>query len=108
MLLPAPATTKMNGTTIAPGSRAEIKRRFRRVKIWNLNRSWRSWKASVTCTATVTAPKTLARRRLAEEFGFRIRTLQHGLEAYKIAPEIAKHGAGVSIFTDSWGYKIEA
>lgn len=46
--------------------------------------------------------------RLAEEFGFKIATLQHGLEAYKIAPEIAKHGAGVSIFTDSWSYKLEA
>lgn len=46
--------------------------------------------------------------RLAEEFGFRIATLQHGLEAYKIAPEIAKHGAGVSIFVDSWSYKVEA
>lgn len=50
----------------------------------------------------------LALMQLAEEFGFRIRTLQHGLEAYKIAPEIAKHGAGVSIFADYWGYKIEA
>ncbi len=46
--------------------------------------------------------------RLAEEFGFRVGTLQHGLEAYKIAPEIAKHGAGVSIFIDSWSYKLEA
>ena len=46
--------------------------------------------------------------RLAEEFGFRIGTLQHGLEAYKFAPEIAKHGAGVSIFIDSWSYKLEA
>lgn len=46
--------------------------------------------------------------RLAEEFGFRVGTLQHGLEAYKIAPEIAKHGAGVSIFADSWSYKLEA
>lgn len=45
---------------------------------------------------------------LADEFGFKIRTLQHGLEAYKIAPEIARHGAGVSIFSDFWGYKIEA
>lgn len=45
---------------------------------------------------------------LAEEFGFRVKTLQHGLEAYKIAPEIARHGAGVSIFVDNWGYKIEA
>lgn len=46
--------------------------------------------------------------RIAEEFGFTIGTLQHGLEAYKIAPEIAKHGAGVSIFADSWSYKLEA
>ncbi|MEO7674519.1 MAG: amidohydrolase [Pyrinomonadaceae bacterium] len=46
--------------------------------------------------------------RMAEEFGFKVGTLQHGLEAYKIAPEIAKHGAGVSIFTDSWSYKLEA
>jgi imidazolonepropionase-like amidohydrolase len=46
--------------------------------------------------------------RIAEEFGFRIGTLQHALEAYKIAPEIARHGAGVSIFADSWSYKLEA
>lgn len=46
--------------------------------------------------------------RMAEEFGFKVGTLQHGLEAYKIATEIAKHGAGVSIFTDSWSYKLEA
>lgn len=46
--------------------------------------------------------------RLAEEFGFKIGVLQHALEAYKIAPEIAKHGSAVSIFTDSWSYKLEA
>jgi imidazolonepropionase-like amidohydrolase len=45
---------------------------------------------------------------LANEFGFRVRTFQHGLEAYKVAPELSKHGAGVSIFADYWGYKIEA
>ncbi len=45
---------------------------------------------------------------LADEFGFRVATLQHGLEAYKIAPEIAKRGTGVSIFLDSWSYKLEA
>ncbi len=45
---------------------------------------------------------------IADEFGFKIATLQHGLEAYKIAPEIAKRGTGVSIFADYWGYKIEA
>ena len=45
---------------------------------------------------------------IADEFGFKVATLQHGLEAYKIAPEIAKRGTGVSIFTDSWSYKLEA
>lgn len=45
---------------------------------------------------------------VAREFGFRIATLQHGLEGYKIAPEIAAHQAGLSLFADSWSYKIEA
>ena len=45
---------------------------------------------------------------IAEEFGFRVGTLQHALEAYKIAPEVARHGAGASIFADSWSYKLEA
>ncbi|MCA1624821.1 MAG: amidohydrolase family protein [Acidobacteria bacterium] len=45
---------------------------------------------------------------LADEFGFRVATLQHALEAYKIAPEIAKRGTGASIFVDNWGYKLEA
>jgi len=46
--------------------------------------------------------------RVAEEFGFRIRTLQHGLEAYKVASEIARHGAGVGTFIDWWAFKLEA
>ncbi|HYG11128.1 MAG TPA: amidohydrolase family protein [Pyrinomonadaceae bacterium] len=45
---------------------------------------------------------------LADEFGFKIKTLQHVLEGYKVAREIAAHGAGASPFADSWGYKIEA
>lgn len=45
---------------------------------------------------------------LADEFGFKIKTLQHVLEGYKVAPEIARHGAGASIFIDNWGYKMEA
>ena len=46
--------------------------------------------------------------RLAEEFGFQIATLQHVLEGYKVADEIAAHGAGASTFSDWWGYKVEA
>jgi imidazolonepropionase-like amidohydrolase len=46
--------------------------------------------------------------RLAEELGFKIATFQHVLEGYKVAKEIAAHGAGASTFSDWWGYKIEA
>lgn len=46
--------------------------------------------------------------RTAEENGFRINTFQHALEGYKVADEIAKHGASVSTFADFWGYKVEA
>lgn len=45
---------------------------------------------------------------LADEFGFKVAVLQHALEAYKIAPEIAKRGTAASIFADSWSYKLEA
>ena len=45
--------------------------------------------------------------RLAEEMGFKIATFQHVLEGYKVAKEIAAHGAGGSTFIDSWGGKIE-
>jgi imidazolonepropionase-like amidohydrolase len=46
--------------------------------------------------------------RLAEEFGFKVRTFQHVLEGYKVAAEIARHGAGASTFSDWWAYKLEA
>ena len=46
--------------------------------------------------------------RLADEFGFKVRTFQHVLEGYKVASEIARHGAGASTFSDWWAYKMEA
>ncbi|MCI0663799.1 MAG: amidohydrolase family protein [Acidobacteria bacterium] len=46
--------------------------------------------------------------RLCEDFGIKVRTLQHVLEGYKVAPEIAKHGASASILPDWWAYKMEA
>jgi imidazolonepropionase-like amidohydrolase len=46
--------------------------------------------------------------RVADEMGFKITTFQHVLEGYKVAKEIAAHGAGASTFSDWWGYKIEA
>ncbi|MBV9301825.1 MAG: amidohydrolase [Acidobacteriaceae bacterium] len=46
--------------------------------------------------------------RIADEMGFKIRTFQHVLEGYRVAKEIAEHGAGASTFSDWWAYKIEA
>jgi len=46
--------------------------------------------------------------RVADDMGFKIRTLQHVLEGYKVAKEIVAHGAGASTFSDWWSYKIEA
>ena len=54
------------------------------------------------------ADEILQLLRLAEEFGFRIATFQHVLEGYKVAKEIAEHGAGASTFSDWWAYKVEA
>ena len=45
---------------------------------------------------------------VAEDYGFRIGTLHHVLEGYRIAPEIARHGAGASTFSNFWAYKLEA
>jgi imidazolonepropionase-like amidohydrolase len=46
--------------------------------------------------------------RVAEDFGFRIWTFQHVLEGYKVADEMAQHGAMASTFAENWGYKVEA
>jgi imidazolonepropionase-like amidohydrolase len=46
--------------------------------------------------------------RLADEMGFKIATFQHVLEGFKVADEIAAHGAGASTFSDWWAYKVEA
>lgn len=45
--------------------------------------------------------------RLAEEFDFTLTTFTHILEGYKVATEMAKHGAGASTFADWWAYKFE-
>jgi imidazolonepropionase-like amidohydrolase len=45
---------------------------------------------------------------LGDELGFKVRMLQHVLEGYKVAKEIAAHGTGAGTFNDWWGFKIEA
>lgn len=54
------------------------------------------------------ADEMLMMLRVADEFGFKVNSFEHGLEGYKIAKEIAAHGAVVSTFSDWWAYKVEA
>jgi imidazolonepropionase-like amidohydrolase len=46
--------------------------------------------------------------RVTKELGGKVATLQHVLEGYKIADEMAADNVGGSTFADWWGYKLEA
>ncbi len=54
------------------------------------------------------ADEFLALVRLAEEFGFRIQALQHGVEAYKIASELKKSNVAAIVWSDWGAFKLEA
>ena len=45
---------------------------------------------------------------LAREFGFKIRSFHHAVEAYKIADLLAHDSTSVSVWADWWGFKEEA
>ena len=45
---------------------------------------------------------------IANEFGYKIRSFHHGVEAYKIADVLAKEGIGGSVWADWGGFKMEA
>jgi len=46
--------------------------------------------------------------RIAERYGFQIGTLDHALESYKVAAELAEEEVPVTTFGDWWAYKMEA
>lgn len=45
---------------------------------------------------------------LAREFGFRIRSFHHGVEAYKVRDLLAADSIGASVWYNWWGFKMEA
>jgi imidazolonepropionase-like amidohydrolase len=45
---------------------------------------------------------------IANEFGYRIRSFHHGVEAYKVADMLAREGISASIWSDWGGFKMEA
>lgn len=53
------------------------------------------------------APEMLQMVRLAQEFDLKLQSFAHGLECYKIAPELAEAGVGVGSAPDWWAYKFE-
>jgi len=116
-----------------PGVEFVIRDAFSRAKAYQ--REWQFYERQRKSTADVTAPRrdlqleplveilegkrlvhshtyradeTLMLIRVADEMGFKIATFQHVLEGYKVADEMARHGAGGSTFSDWWAYKIEA
>jgi len=54
------------------------------------------------------ADEILMLMRVAERFGFVIEDMTHVLEGYKVADEMAEHGAAGGTFSDWWHYKLEA
>jgi imidazolonepropionase-like amidohydrolase len=54
------------------------------------------------------ADEILMLMRVAERHGFRIDAFTHVLEGYRVADEMAAHGAAASTFSDWWMYKLEA
>ncbi|MEO8624469.1 MAG: amidohydrolase, partial [bacterium] len=45
---------------------------------------------------------------IAKEFGYKIRSFHHGVEAYKIADILAKEDIGASVWADWGAFKLEA
>lgn len=45
---------------------------------------------------------------LAAEFGFKVGTFHHGVEAYKLADRLAEEEVCAALWSDWWGFKMEA
>jgi imidazolonepropionase-like amidohydrolase len=45
---------------------------------------------------------------MADEFGYHVSAFHHGVEAYKIAGELAENGVCGALWADWWGFKAEA
>ena len=46
--------------------------------------------------------------KIGEEFGYKVSTFHHGVEAYKIADLLADQGICAALWADWWGFKHEA
>lgn len=53
------------------------------------------------------ADEILMLTRIFDDYGVENYTFQHANEAFKVAKELAEHGAHASVFSDWWAYKFE-
>jgi imidazolonepropionase-like amidohydrolase len=63
-------------------------------------------KRFITCHSYVQSEITSA-MKVADQMGYKINTLTHILEGYKVADKMKAHGANASTFSDWWAYKME-
>ncbi|MBI1393197.1 MAG: amidohydrolase family protein [Alphaproteobacteria bacterium] len=45
---------------------------------------------------------------MAREFGYKVRTFHHAVEAYKVADVLAENNVCAAVWADWWGFKLEA
>lgn len=45
---------------------------------------------------------------MAEEFGYKVTTFHHAIEAYKVADYLAENDVCAAVWADWWGFKLEA
>ena len=55
-----------------------------------------------------TADEMATNLQIAKEFGFQVRSFHHAVEAYKIADILAETGTSASMWSQNWGFKMEA
>jgi imidazolonepropionase-like amidohydrolase len=55
-----------------------------------------------------TADEMATNLQIAKEFGFQVRSFHHAVEAYKIADLLAEAGRSASMWSQNWGFKMEA
>ncbi|MDX1442177.1 MAG: amidohydrolase [Gammaproteobacteria bacterium] len=54
------------------------------------------------------ADEMLVMLDIADEFGYKVGTFHHAVEAYKIGEELAEAGTCAAMWADWWGFKMEA
>lgn len=55
-----------------------------------------------------TADEMATNLEVAREFGFQVRSFHHAVEAYKIRDLLAQAGTSASMWSEHWGFKMEA